>query len=638
MPSAAVFWREARVTAPPLFALLTFAFLLTIWPALVGAQTGRTQYWLARSAPGIMLVLPAALSLALVAMVPLHLRRAIAIIALIVFGALAANFAWAEYERLAPYVAGGTTWRRVLRFADGALIAGGVMGFVCCGIAARLSLNLGPNLKRTNKATFGDADWMGIAEAQALFPPAGGLVVGEGYRVDRDIVGRIAFEPRDESTWGQGGRSPIMTYPANFGSGHALFVSGSGGFKTTSVTITTAATYGGSLVLLDPPCEVSSLVSTLRKRDFGRDVVVLDPRTRLTGFNVLDWIVTSRQPEQDIATVAHWLLSDSARIATDTGNYFQNQAHNLLTGCLAYVMFSPEYENRRNLRSLRSMIADPEPVIRSRLKEIHATFDNAFVRETLGVFINMTEATFSGVYSTASKDTQWLSFPEYADLVCGGSFKSAEIASGTLDVFINLRTEALQTYPGIARVIVGALINAMIQADGRHKERVLFLLDEANLLGYMKTLETARDIGRKYGVALALLYQSVGQVRKHFGPEGKEAWFDGVGLSSFAAIGDIAAAREISALCGEITIEVGSRSRSLGFIGERGAGRRTETVNYQRRPLIMPHEIIQAMRADEQIVIVKGRPPLRCGRAIYFRRPELNAKLAANRFARLPQE
>lgn len=627
-------WREARVLGPPLFALLTFGALVTLWPAPAAGGSGRIGYWLGRAVPGIMLAGPALLTLVLVLALPLHLRRAVALTGLFVFLALTIPFVLSEHERLQPFVAAGTTpWRRALRFADAALIVGGVIGFVCCAGGARLSLNRGPNLKRTDKAAFGDADWMGMAEAKELLPGGPGLVVGEAYRVDRDIVGRIAFDPRDKGTWGQGGHAPIMTYGGRFGSGHALFVSGSGGFKTTSVSVTTAATHRGPLVLLDPPCEVSGMVATLRKVRFGRDVVVLDPRSKRAGFNVLDWIETSPSPEQDIATVAHWLLADSARIATDTGSYFQNQAHNLLTGCLAYVMLSDEYANHRNLRSLRTMIADPEPVIRNKLKEIHAGFDNAFVRETLGVFINMTEATFSGVYSTASKDTQWLSFPEYADLVCGGSFRSTDLAEGELDVFLNLRTEVLQTYPGIARVIIGALINAMIQADGRHAQRVLFLLDEANLLGYMRTLELARDVGRKYGVGLALLYQSVGQIRQHFGPEGKEAWFDGAGLISFAAIGDVATAREISALCGEITIELGSKSKPTGWSGEKSSGRRTETLSYQRRPLIMPHEIVQAMRADEQIVIIKGRRPLRCGRAIYFRRPVLRTIVGVNRFA-----
>src|SRR5215207_5403477 len=35
------------------------------------------------------------------------------------------------------------------------------------------------------------------------------------------------------------------------------------------------------------------------------------------------------------------------------------------------------------------------------------------------------------------------------------------------------------------------------------------------------------------------------------------------------------------------------------------------------------------MRTDEQIVFVRGRKPLRCGRAIYFRRPEIVNAVAA---------
>ena len=32
------------------------------------------------------------------------------------------------------------------------------------------------------------------------------------------------------------------------------------------------------------------------------------------------------------------------------------------------------------------------------------------------------------------------------------------------------------------------------------------------------------------------------------------------------------------------------------------------------------------MRYDEQIVFIQNSPPLRCGRAIYFRRPDMMAR------------
>ncbi len=62
--------------------------------------------------------------------------------------------------------------------------------------------------------------------------------------------------------------------------------------------------------------------------------------------------------------------------------------------------------------------------------------------------------------------------------------------------------------------------------------------------------------------------------------------------------------------------------------------RQSESVNFQRRPLIMPHEITQSMRKDEQIVIVQGHSPIRCGRAIYFRRKDMNEAAKANRFVK----
>jgi len=41
------------------------------------------------------------------------------------------------------------------------------------------------------------------------------------------------------------------------------------------------------------------------------------------------------------------------------------------------------------------------------------------------------------------------------------------------------------------------------------------------------------------------------------------------------------------------------------------------------RRLIKPEEIMQRMQDDEQIVLIRNAAPLRCGRAIYFRRPEM---------------
>src|SRR3954462_14274643 len=92
--------------------------------------------------------------------------------------------------------------------------------------------------------------------------------------------------------------------------------------------------------------------------------------------------------------------------------------------------------------------------------------------------------------------------------------------------------------------------------------------------------------------------------------------------------------RKISRRCGQITVEVEGSSRSFGMWGSNASSRMSRSVSYQKRPLILEHEVMQNVRTDEQIIFMLNQPPLRCGRAIYFRRPEMNAVVGQNRFAR----
>jgi type IV secretion system protein VirD4 len=606
------------------------------WHGLAIGMSGKIAYWFLRAAPLPALLFGPLAGLVTVWALPLHRRRPIAMVTLLCFLGVAGFYALREYDRLAPFVeSGAVTWDRALSYLDALAVAGAVVGFLITATAARISVVVAVPIRRAKRATFGDADWLPMSAAARLLPADGEIVVGERYRVDREIIHELPFDPADRSTWGQGGRAPLLTYKQDFDSTHMLFFAGSGGFKTTSNVIPTALRYSGPLICLDPSTEVAPMVREHRTRALGREVMVLDPVNSIGGFNVLDGIEASQKKEEDIVGIAHMLLSESARFESSTGAYFQNQAHNLLTGLLAHVMLSPEYAGRRTLRSLRQIVSEPEPSVLAMLRDIQEHSGSTFIRETLGVFTNMTEQTFSGVYSTASKDTQWLSLDNYAALVCGNAFRSRDIVSGKKDVFLNIPASILRSYPGIGRVIIGSLINAMVQADGAFTSRTLFMLDEVDLLGYMRVLEEARDRGRKYGITLMLMYQSVGQLEQHFGKAGATSWIDGCAFASYAAIKALETARNVSAQCGEMTVEVQGRSRNVGWSSSSNSGRNSESISFQRRPLIMPHEITQSMRKDEQIIVVQGRSPIRCGRAIYFRRRDMSEQAKANRFVKV---
>nr|CAD6437700.1 Ti-type conjugative transfer system protein TraG [Rhizobium sp. Q54] len=526
--------------------------------------------------------------------------------------------------------------KSIIAYVDPAtLIGAGAAAMATC-FALRVALvgnaafaGAEPRRVRGKRALHGEADWMRLDDAERLFPETGGIVIGEQYRVDKDSVAKRAFRADDLDTWGAGGKSPLLCFDGSFGSSHGIVFAGSGGFKTTSVTIPTALKWGGSLIVLDPSNEVAPMV-TAHRTGSDRDVFVLDPKKPETGFNALDWIGQfGGTKEEDIASVASWIMSDSGGARGVRDDFFRASALQLLTAMIADVCLSGHTEKEsQTLRQVRANLSEPEPQLRQRLQEIYDNSGSDFVKENVAAFVNMTPETFSGVYANAIKETHWLSYANYAALVSGKTFSTGDLAEGNTDVFINIDLKTLETHAGLARVIVGSFLNAIYNFDGSVKGRALFLLDEVARLGYMRILETARDAGRKYGITLLMIYQSIGQMRETYG--GRDAaskWFESASWISFAAINDPETADYISRRCGVTTVEIDQISRSSQMNGSS----RTRSKQLAARPLIQPHEVLR-MRADEQIVFTAGNAPLRCGRAIWFRRGDMKSCVGTNRF------
>lgn len=619
--------------------------ILALW-GLTGIETQLAAFGTSQKAIMLLgrigLALPY-LAAAMLGLIVLFALRGIVLITWAGYGTLAGGIiclcmaALREYIRLQSFsaqVAPGT----LLHYLDLSSLAGATAA-ICVGLfGLKVGLrgnhafgSTGPKRLSGRRAIHGDSDWMTMTAIAHRLPDKGGVVLGERYRVDHDTVASMPFDPQRKDTWGKGGKAPLITFDQSFGSTHGLVFAGSGGFKTTSVVIPTCLDYAGSMVVLDPSTEIAPMVTAARKR-MGQKVRCLDPKIPDIGFNVLDWIGQhGASKEEDIATVAAWLMSEKPRITSGGDDFFRTSAEQLITGVIAHVVLSdPEDQNKdRTLREVRRTLTKPEESLKEFLTEIYNHTPNSFVREVVGPFINMTPQTFSGVYATAAKETHWLSYENYAALVSGHAFNTDLLASSPTTIFLNIDLSILENHPGMARVIIGAFLKSIYNRNSDIQGRVLFLLDEAARLGYMRIIETARDAGRKYGISLVMLFQSLGQMREAFG--GKDAtskWFESASWVSFAAINDPETARYISDRCGMSTVEVDQVSRASRTNGAT----RTRSRQLSQRPLIQPHEILQ-MRSDEQIIFTSGNPPIRCGRALYFRREDMIARVDVSRFA-----
>ena len=496
-----------------------------------------------------------------------------------------------------------------------------------------------PAPRRAFSDAHGSADWMGIREALQLFPgphPAyGGVVVGEAYRVDQDKAAGSRFDPAAPSTWGKGGTAPLLIDPCTSDATHGAVFAGSGGYKTTAVTIPTLAHWTGSAVVLDPSGQVGPMTAAMREA-MGHKVTMIGPG--LDGFNVLDWI----DPADPLAETHVQAIIDRIAGETPTGQdqnaIFKVRGKELLTCLLADLLWDDEVPSaQKTLREFRQRVRTPEKQMKRLLSDIQAGSQSPLARDLAGSLVDVFTETFSGIYSNANADTQWLSIAAYADMLSGGLIKSTDLAGGKLTVFVQIPMDAMRATPEVARVVIGSLLSAVYRAEGKISGRVLFLLDEVNFLGRLKVLEDARDAGRKYGITLVLMWQSLGQLIDTWGQGGKRSWFNSCSWRMFAVVDDTETAEEVSKTAGRYTVLARSQGTSSssqsGAAGSssRNTGR-NEGVSEQARELIKADEVRTDMRADEAIIFRRGAAPLRCGRAIYFRRADLKSRIQADRF------
>lgn len=568
---------------------------------------------------------------------------------------------WPEATRLLGYRP-TYAWSDILRVADISVFYAGVVGFLAtmAGIKLLLGKSLrAQNIKPVERAAsdiFGHADWMDMNEAKNLFGgsskstanPLGGVVIGEAYRVDQDVPARRGqkFDPRDPKTWGKGGKAPLLTFDLSWGGTHGLAFAGSGAYKTVSVCVPTLLNYRGPIVTLDPSSELAPTLTEARAA-MGRRVISIDPMKGTGAFNALDWLAKgSPLIDGDIRAVVDWICGEKVSATRDvpastSGKaFFEGRGKALVEALLSDIVFDPNLaEDRRNLVTLAERLAFPEKEMRAELGRTHEHSSSPRARHLAGQLMGLVAETFSGVYGNMSEQTEWLANPAYARLVSGNSFRTADLVAGKLDLFVNIPMKVLESTPALARVVVGSLLNAVHEADGfLPGGRVVFLLDEVARLGYMSALARARDAGRKYGITLTMLYQSEGQLREQWGEGGKSAWFESASWRSYAAIGSLEQARAVSEALGEHGVVLNSETKNRGKsakpleIGTASTGA-SEQKSERGRRLATVSEILADARADEQFVFIQGRKPLRCGRAIYFRRPEMRAKVAQNRFA-----
>ena len=278
------------------FALMVAA----VYPALVISEELLPATW-ARFTHAVKILLPVVLVALLIKLQPktryyktLNLSAGLGALALVGWGV------WSEVSRLAPYKTQGQSWDDLLKFFDPYVLGGIVIAllfmflfFQSVAKGANRNTKGRQKAQRSQKAVYGDAEFMSMNDAAALFPDGNGMVIGERYRPDEDTTAGPFFDPADSKTHGKGGKSPLLAFNGNFGSTHGLIFAGSGAYKTTGIVVPSALNWAGSMVVLDPSREIGPMVS--KHRDLAGAVAAPSAHSRLQCAGLGVWFKVSRR-------------------------------------------------------------------------------------------------------------------------------------------------------------------------------------------------------------------------------------------------------------------------------------------------------------------------------------------------------
>ena len=470
-----------------------------------------------------------------------------------------------------------------------------------------------------------------------------------------DNLGHAAFASRDQlmrqfankdgCLFGATDRTPaakLLFDDVNQGPGHSMVFAGPGAHKTATA-ISRIWAWNGPRVVFDPSCEIGPMMADALRETRGCNVFTIGLGGN--GLNALDWIDTSH-PEADvhIRSAVDWIYNEDATGRSGPGQardpFFATQGRALVT-CLAAALVYGQ-DAPRTLKALRRGISIPEFEMPNVLRGIHAGSRSGMARDLAGSLMGMrARETFSSIYANATSATEWLSVGPYADVVSGNAMETSAILQSNTVVFVQIPLRTLLVTPAVGRAVIGALFNAIFQADGLGIDRrILFEIDETWVLGRMKEIMLGHATARKYLGAINTIWQSEKQLEEVWGREGAGALRDMLAWRSYNAISDGDVAERLSKDLGSHGVLAYSegvndgRQKPWGLAmpsSSRGSQTNTHEI---KRSLVSRDEILRSP-ADMLYVLPRDyRMPIRCCTAPYFRFPWIANRLKSNRFAK----
>jgi type IV secretion system protein VirD4 len=399
-------------------------------------------------------------------------------------------------------------------------------------------------------------------------------------------------------------------YLTNGEHAHSLVVAPTRAGKGVGIVIPTLLTFKGSVLALDVKGELFELTSRAR-RDQGHKIykfAPFDPDARSHCYNPVEDIIAVPPGRQ---------FSEARRLAVNLITAKGKGAEGFLEGArdlfVAGVLACIE-QGTPNIGAVYDLFSQPGEKYRlfaklaeeTQIPQIRRIFDNMAANDSKII------TSYTSVLGDGGLNL-WAD-PLIRAATAKSDFSIYSLRSVPSTIYLCVSPNDLVVIAPLIRLFFQQVVSILQRTMPTTKEKceVLFLLDEFKHLGRLESIETAITTIAGYNGRFMFIIQSLSALTGGYEQAGKENFLSNTGVQIFMATADDETPNYISKAIGDYTYRAKSHSFRRGHLFETNV-----QVSEQGSHLIRPEQI-RLLDENEEIVLIKGRPPMKIRKVKYY--------------------